>query len=66
MPSAPDLVGSDEAARLIGINRATLTRWVQAGKITPLMKLPGITGAVLFHRRDVEKLAAEPNAGKAS
>jgi predicted site-specific integrase-resolvase len=65
MPSTPDLVGSAEACRLLGdINRSTLTRWVQLGTITPVMRLPN-GGAFLFKRADVLALAKQ-RAGSAA
>lgn len=53
-----DTIGAAEAAALLHIDRSVLTRWVQAGRLTPVFKLPGKTGAYLFHRADVEALAA--------
>lgn len=40
----------------IGFDRSTLSRYVQLGRITPAVKLPGRTGAMLFRPEDVEKL----------
>ena len=51
-----DLIGSAEAAELLGIDRATISRWVAAGRLTPAGKIPGLTGARMFHRKDVEAL----------
>ena len=50
-----------EACQLLGgIDRSTLSRWVQLGKITPADKLPvGPHGAFLFRREDVERLRDE-------
>ena len=57
---AHDLIGSAEACELLGdIDRSTLSRWVALGKIKPVKRLPGATGAMLFKRRDVERLARE-------
>jgi len=54
-----ELIGSDEASVRLGIDRSTLTRWITAGKITPALQMPGPTGAFLFTRADVERLAAD-------
>ena len=54
-----DLIGTDEAAHILGITKATLTRWVQADHVTAAHKLPGKNGASLFHRADIETLAKE-------
>jgi excisionase family DNA binding protein len=59
MPTYNDLIGSAEAARILGIDKPTLTRWVAAGRITPAHKLPGKNGAFLFHRADITALANE-------
>lgn len=57
-----DLIGSTEAARILNIDKATLTRWVAAGDLTPAHKLPGKNGAMLFHRADIDRLARERQA----
>lgn len=54
------LMGSKEACRLLDIDKSTLSRWVAAGKLTPVTQLPGINGAFLFNRVDVEALLSEP------
>lgn len=62
-----DFVGSNQACRLLGdINRSTLTRWVQLGRITPAHQNPGRNGAMLFHRDDIEALAATLHGEAAS
>ena len=52
-PTSPDLIGSAEVCDLADIDRSTLSRHVALGKIKPAVRLPGITGAMLFDRRDV-------------
>lgn len=42
------LITAKEKAAELGVSRATLTRWVQAGKITPAYKAEGPTGVMLF------------------
>jgi predicted site-specific integrase-resolvase len=54
----PDLVGSTEAIEILSIDRSTLSRWAAAGRITPVQRLSGENGAMLFLRSDVEALAA--------
>lgn len=56
MPS--DLIGSVEAARLLGVDRSVLTRLVQSGDLKRAHKLPGENGAALYDRTAVEALAA--------
>lgn len=53
------LIGSTESSRILDVDKATLSRWVSSGVITPVHKLPGRNGAYVFSRRDVEKLAAQ-------
>lgn len=61
MPNAArDLIGSADVCAILRINRSTLSRWVAAGKLTPAQQLPGQTGAFLFQRDDIERLAPEP------
>ena len=55
----PHLVGSAEAARMCGRTVATMNRWAAAGLLPVALRLPGRTGANLFKRRDVERLARE-------
>jgi hypothetical protein len=54
-----DLVGTVEAAEIIGCERSTLSRWVALHKLTPALQLTGPSGAHLFHRADIERLADE-------
>lgn len=51
--STTDLIGSAEVCEWAGIDRATLVRHIAAGKVKPVTKLPGKTGAYLFDRRAV-------------
>ena len=57
-----DVINASEAAQLLGIDRSVLTRYSTAGKLTPVKKFPGTTGAYLFLRTDVLALAAERRA----
>lgn len=53
-----DLVNTAQARELLGkASPSTIARWVAAGKLVPAHKLPGLRGAYLFHRTDVEALA---------
>jgi predicted site-specific integrase-resolvase len=54
-----DLIGSAEACRILAIDKATLSRWITAGQLDAAHKLPGPNGAYLFHRADINQLAAE-------
>jgi predicted site-specific integrase-resolvase len=56
----PDVVGSNEATQILGLtDKSTISRYVAAGKLTPVMQLPGKRGAFIFNRADVERLRDE-------
>lgn len=57
MTESRDLIGSTEAAAITGADARTIQRWAATGTLAPAVKLPGRTGAYLFHRADVEALA---------
>ena len=52
-----DLIGSAEVAKRARVDRATLSRDVALGKITPVAQLPGKNGAMLFDVADVDEYA---------
>ena len=54
-----DIIGSTEACTILNIDKATISRWVAAGRITPVVKLPRKNGAFLFARADIDILAKE-------
>lgn len=56
------LIGSKEAAELLGLTYATFKRRAKAGKIPRVAKMTGDTGAYLFDRSEIERLAAEAAA----
>jgi len=60
------LIPTAEVARRLGRDVRTVHRWVDAGRLTPVAKTPGIRGALLFNARDVDKLAEELNAEQAT
>jgi excisionase family DNA binding protein len=53
------LIDTAEAARRLGVNRSTLTRWVGAGRIQPAYVVPGYRGNFLFEPAEVEALLTE-------
>lgn len=64
MPKIPQtpidrLIPTSEVAALLSIHVATVVRKAQAGEIPFAVKLPGETGAYLFDRAEVERLARE-------
>lgn len=55
-----DEVTTREALEILHLaHPASITRFVAEGKLKPSRKLPGIRGAYLFFRADIEQLAAE-------
>jgi len=61
-----ELLGTAAAAEAIGIERSTLSRWVASGRMTPHMQLAGRTGAMLFTRSEVDRVAAAYQANDAA
>ena len=53
----PDLIPTSEVAEMFGLHVATIVRRVQAGELPYAVKVPGKTGAYLFDRAEIEKLA---------
>jgi excisionase family DNA binding protein len=60
-----DLIGSAEAADMLGIDRATVTRWVHAGTLVPFTRGSGRTGEFLFERSTVLSIAPVESASPA-
>jgi predicted site-specific integrase-resolvase len=52
-----DLIGSREAADLLGVNRTTFNRWCVSGKVPIHFTAPSKVGARLFRRADIQALA---------
>ena len=49
-------VTTREASELLGKSIRATIRLVETGKLTPVMKLPGLRGAYLFDRQAVERI----------
>lgn len=52
--AADDLLTTAEVAAITGKTVATINRWAASGALPVAKRLPGRTGANLFHRADVE------------
>lgn len=52
-------LSTSEAADVLGKSVRSTIRLVEAGVLVPTKKLPGIRGAYLFDRADIERLAKE-------
>ena len=58
MTSRDSLIGTAEAARMLGKSARTVHRLVESGKLVPAVTAPGgYVGTFLFDRADVEQLA---------
>ena len=55
----PDLLTSAAVCEELHIDRSTLSRWVASERIIPATKLPGIRGAFLFTRAEVERAKSD-------
>lgn len=56
------LIGSDRAAKVFGVDRATFNRWVKAGRIPAAIEMDGLTGARLFDADLIDQMAAKRRA----
>lgn len=54
-----DLIGTTDAAKLLGLTRQGLQRRIAQGKLTPTGKLSGTRGPYLFDRSQILALANE-------
>lgn len=52
-----DHIGAREAADILGVDRSTLSRLVKQGVVPYVLQLPGTTGARVFSRSAVERVA---------
>lgn len=59
MHKSTPLIGSAQAAKAFGVDRATFNRWVKAGKVPFVHEMDGETGARLFDADVIDALAAE-------
>ena len=61
-PSEDDLLTTAQVAELKGWSVTSINRWALNGELPAVRKLPGRTGAYLFHRADVESFRAGETA----
>lgn len=59
MHKNPRLIGSAQAAKIFGVDRATINRWAQAGEIPVAYDPETEKGARLFDADVIEQLARE-------
>ena len=64
MPDDQQLLSSSEVCAVLQISRSTLVRWIAAGKITAVQKLPGQSGVYLFDPAEIARFViARARAG---
>jgi len=51
------LIGTQEAARIVDVDKATLTRWVAANRVPIVGRMPKANGALIFDRTVIDALA---------
>ncbi|MEG7335689.1 helix-turn-helix domain-containing protein [Bacillus sp. 0102A] len=56
-----EVLTTNEAAELLGVNRARMSQLISSGKLNPIKKLRGIS---LFLRTDLEEKKKELEAGR--
>ncbi len=61
-----NVIGVSDSAEIIGCSVSTVKRYVDSGRLAPVHQLPGRTGAYLFAREDIERLARLRAAEKQS
>ncbi|WP_045194696.1 helix-turn-helix domain-containing protein [Rhodococcus sp. B7740] len=59
-----ELLTSGEAGVLLTKSARTVQRMVDAGTLKPVRRLPGVNGAFLFKRSDVEALMPKPKVAR--
>lgn len=57
--SDTQLIGTTEAAEILGWSRAKVKREAMSGGLPVAQKMPGDTGAYLFHRSTVQLIARQ-------
>lgn len=58
-----NIIGTAEAARILGKSHRTIHRLVEAGELTPVLTAPGgYAGTFLFDKADVERVRSQREA----
>ncbi|MDT4944519.1 MAG: hypothetical protein QOH14_1252 [Pseudonocardiales bacterium] len=61
-PDDDELLVTSQVAELADTNVATVNRWAKTGKLRVAAKAPGIRGANLYRRGDVDELLRQSAA----
>lgn len=59
MSQSDKLLTSTQSGIILGKSGRTVVRMAHKGMIQPATQLPGVNGALLFRRSDVEELARQ-------
>lgn len=62
MPTSQPLLTTAEVARRLGVDVRTVHRMVAAGRVAPVQKLSGKTGAYVFSADVIESVETERQA----
>ena len=62
---SPTAISTADASALLSVSTTTLHTLVHGGHLRPLAKAPGLRGAYIFGRADVEALAEARKVAKA-
>jgi excisionase family DNA binding protein len=62
---ATDTRTTAEVAAALGVHVKTVHRMVREGRLTPLLKVPGRTGAYIFTAEEAARVVAEQGKGPA-
>lgn len=54
---ATEVLTTRAVADRFGVSTSTVVRWVNAGRLEPFTKTPGLRGALLFDRAEVDRFA---------
>ena len=58
-PALPELLLTRDVAERLGVDVRTVHRWVNAGQLVAVKRMPGRTGSLVFTSDVVERFAAE-------
>jgi len=61
-----ELLTTSEVAHRFNVSSSAVAKWVAAGKLTPVRKLPGVRGPMLFESADVDAFARQYRDRQAS
>jgi excisionase family DNA binding protein len=56
---ATEVLTTRAVAERFGVAISTVTRWVADGRLTPMVKTPGLRGMYLFTADEVDRFAHE-------